>query len=69
MMVPASSVISARAFLASVVAFPASLEAEWMAFKPERYDNPCLEDEVWRRAVLTQPAAIKVAPHVKNAAL
>ncbi|MBI4517439.1 MAG: thiamine pyrophosphate-binding protein [Deltaproteobacteria bacterium] len=33
----------------------------WEAFKAERYQTPCLFDEVWKRAVLTQPAAIKAA--------
>lgn len=34
---------------------------EWDAFREERYQNPCLYDEVWGREVLTQPAAIKTA--------
>ncbi len=34
---------------------------EWDVFREERYKNPCLYDEVWRREVLTQPAAIKTA--------
>jgi 3D-(3,5/4)-trihydroxycyclohexane-1,2-dione acylhydrolase (decyclizing) len=34
---------------------------EWEAFKAERYQNPCLYDEVWKAEVLTQPAAVKVA--------
>jgi 3D-(3,5/4)-trihydroxycyclohexane-1,2-dione acylhydrolase (decyclizing) len=33
----------------------------WEAFKQERYDNPVLADDTWGRAVLTQPAAIKLA--------
>ena len=33
--------------------------AEWEAFKKKRYETPCLDDEVWGREVLTQPAAIK----------
>ncbi|MCH2660375.1 thiamine pyrophosphate-dependent enzyme [bacterium] len=33
----------------------------WDAFKAERYAAPVLYDEVWRREVLTQPAAIKAA--------
>jgi 3D-(3,5/4)-trihydroxycyclohexane-1,2-dione acylhydrolase (decyclizing) len=34
---------------------------EWIAFKQERYAAPCLYDEIWKREVLTQPAAIKAA--------
>ena len=34
---------------------------QWETFKAERYDTPCLYDEVWGRDVLTQPAAIKTA--------
>ncbi|MFI5398806.1 MAG: thiamine pyrophosphate-dependent enzyme [Candidatus Binatia bacterium] len=33
----------------------------WEAFKAERYNMPCLHDEVWKEAVLTQPAVIKAA--------
>ncbi len=33
--------------------------AEWEAFKQKRYLTPVLYDEVWKRDVLTQPAAIK----------
>lgn len=33
--------------------------AEWEAYKLQRYRSPVLYDEVWRREVLTQPAAIK----------
>jgi 3D-(3,5/4)-trihydroxycyclohexane-1,2-dione acylhydrolase (decyclizing) len=33
----------------------------WEAFKADRYNTPCLEDETWREPVLTQPAAIKTA--------
>ena len=33
----------------------------WEACKAERYAQGCLHDEVWGGAVLTQPAAIKVA--------
>jgi len=32
---------------------------EWEAFKQERYSYPPLYDEVWKREILTQPAAIK----------
>lgn len=32
---------------------------EWDAFRQARYATPCLNDEVWRRPVLTQPAVIK----------
>jgi len=38
----------------------AAKKAEWRAFKQQRFDGPPLEDAVWRRPVLTQPAAIKV---------
>ena len=34
---------------------------EWDAFKAERYNNPTLYDEVWKKEVLTQPAVIKFA--------
>lgn len=34
---------------------------EWEAFKKLRYDSPCLYDEMWKKEVLTQPAAIKTA--------
>ncbi|MEA3477413.1 MAG: thiamine pyrophosphate-binding protein [Bacteroidota bacterium] len=34
-------------------------KAHWEAFKKERYDNPTLFDEIWKKEVLTQPAAIK----------
>ena len=33
----------------------------WRAFKQERFDGPTLHDGLWRRKVLTQPAAIKAA--------
>ena len=33
----------------------------WEQFKAQRYRNPCLHDPLWGRAVLTQPAAIKLA--------
>jgi 3D-(3,5/4)-trihydroxycyclohexane-1,2-dione acylhydrolase (decyclizing) len=33
----------------------------WEAFKARRYEHPTLYDEAWHGAVLTQPAAIKVA--------
>lgn len=36
-------------------------KAQWQAFKQQRYDNPVLYDEAWKRAILTQPAAIKAA--------
>ncbi len=39
----------------------AGKKAEWEAFKAERYARPALHDPQWGRAVLTQPAAIKVA--------
>ncbi len=34
---------------------------EWEAFKAERYSNPVLYDDTWRKQVLTQPAALKIA--------
>ena len=34
---------------------------EWELFKAKRFDNPCLHDEVWKREVLTQPAAVRIA--------
>jgi len=38
----------------------AGKKAEWRAFKEQRFECPPLDDAVWRRPVLTQPAAIKV---------
>lgn len=38
----------------------AGKKAEWARYKQERYDCPPLDDAVWRRPVLTQPAAIKI---------
>jgi len=37
----------------------AEKKAEWGAFKAERYAAPPVMDEVWGKAVLTQPAALK----------
>ncbi|MEW6528189.1 MAG: thiamine pyrophosphate-dependent enzyme, partial [Spirochaetota bacterium] len=34
-------------------------KAQWQSFKKLRFDNPTLYDDVWKREVLTQPAAIK----------
>ncbi|MBQ0059505.1 MAG: thiamine pyrophosphate-binding protein [Lachnospiraceae bacterium] len=34
--------------------------AEWNAFKQERYDNPTIMDEKQGKALLTEPAAIKI---------
>ncbi len=34
---------------------------EWDTFREERYQTPVLYDPVWRREVLTQPVAIKIA--------
>ncbi len=33
---------------------------EWIRFTQERYDHPTLDDEVWGREVLTQPAALRI---------
>lgn len=38
-----------------------SSRKEWDEFRHERYNAPCLYDEVWGEKVLTQPAAIKAA--------
>lgn len=38
----------------------AEKKQEWSAFKAERYTAPPLQDAAWGRAVLTQPAAIKL---------
>ena len=35
--------------------------SEWERFKQERYEAPCLFDEVWGEEVLTQPVVIKAA--------
>jgi len=39
----------------------AEQKRRWETFKAERYAHPCLPDAVWGGAVLTQPAAIKIA--------
>lgn len=39
----------------------ADKKREWGAFKAERYSHAMLYDETWRKPVLTQPAAIKIA--------
>jgi len=45
----------------------AAKKAEWQAFKAHRYAQPPVEDPVWRRPVLTQPAAINaVAEYAKQ---
>lgn len=36
---------------------------QWQTFKQQRRDHPVLYDEVWRRSVLTQPAAIDLVAH------
>jgi 3D-(3,5/4)-trihydroxycyclohexane-1,2-dione acylhydrolase (decyclizing) len=38
----------------------AGKKAEWAAFKQARYDAGPLEDPVWKKRVLSQPAAIKI---------
>ncbi len=38
-----------------------SKKAEWDAFKRRRFEHPTLFDPVWKREVLTQPAAIRLA--------
>ena len=40
---------------------------EWTAFKTSRYDVPPQMDEAWGRAVLTQPAAIKIVSEFAKA--
>ncbi len=40
----------------------AEKKAAWEAFKAERFQTPVLPDEYWGGPVLTQPAAIKIAP-------
>jgi len=37
----------------------AAKKREWKAFKAERYRQPALPDALWKKDVLTQPAAIK----------
>ena len=39
----------------------AAKKREWQAFKRERFEAAPMHDEVWGRAVLSQPAAIKIA--------
>jgi 3D-(3,5/4)-trihydroxycyclohexane-1,2-dione acylhydrolase (decyclizing) len=38
----------------------AAKKEEWRAYKQERYDAAVLDDELWKRPVLMQPAAIKI---------
>ncbi len=38
----------------------AAKKDEWTAYKRKRYDCPPLRDETWQKAVLGQPAAIKI---------
>jgi len=42
------------------LAVTAAKKREWIALKAERYSQPVLPDDAWGRAVLTQPAAIKI---------
>ena len=39
----------------------AAKKADWQALKVERFQTPVLPDEYWGSAVMTQPAAIKIA--------
>src|SRR6185312_10511577 len=39
----------------------ADKKAEWSAYKRKRYESAPLQDDAWGRAVLPQPAAIKIA--------
>ena len=41
-------------------------KAEWQRFRQERFDAGPLHDEIWRRPVLTQPQAIRVADRFAN---
>ncbi|HJO93875.1 MAG TPA: thiamine pyrophosphate-dependent enzyme [Victivallales bacterium] len=36
-------------------------KAEWISFKAERYYTPCLFDKIWKKDVMTQPAALEIA--------
>ncbi len=38
----------------------AAKKAEWAAYKRERFECPPLQDTVWKKPVLAQPAAIKI---------
>jgi 3D-(3,5/4)-trihydroxycyclohexane-1,2-dione acylhydrolase (decyclizing) len=38
----------------------AAKKAEWAAFKRRRFECPPLQDTVWKKPVLAQPAAIKI---------
>jgi len=38
----------------------ADKKAEWSAYKKKRFECPPLRDEAWQKAVLAQPAAIKI---------
>lgn len=46
----------------------AAKKAEWAAYKNERFACPPLQDPVWQRAVLAQPAAIKIVADFAKAA-
>jgi 3D-(3,5/4)-trihydroxycyclohexane-1,2-dione acylhydrolase (decyclizing) len=46
----------------------AAKKAEWSKYKAERYACPPLADEVWKKPVLAQPAAIKIVADFAKAA-
>jgi thiamine pyrophosphate-dependent acetolactate synthase large subunit-like protein len=50
-----------RARESSWLAANRTKKREWEALKASRFSSPLLHDEVWDRAVLTQPAAIRIA--------
>jgi 3D-(3,5/4)-trihydroxycyclohexane-1,2-dione acylhydrolase (decyclizing) len=50
----------ARANKAEWLSACAAKKAEWAAYKQARFDAPPAHDPVWQRAVLYQPAAIKI---------
>jgi 3D-(3,5/4)-trihydroxycyclohexane-1,2-dione acylhydrolase (decyclizing) len=53
--------MSAKAGKADWLKACAAKKAEWAAFKQARYDAQPFDDPVWKRPVLGQPAAIKIA--------
>jgi 3D-(3,5/4)-trihydroxycyclohexane-1,2-dione acylhydrolase (decyclizing) len=51
---------AARADKAAWLKNCAAKKAEWSAYKRARFESPPIDDEVWQRPALAQPAAIKV---------
>jgi len=58
---PPAKAPPAKASVSPWLAACSQKRKEWEAFKTERYNAPCLDDDLWGGKVLTQPAAIKIA--------